>query len=183
MGRSFALALVLTATVGLISVGPSSRPEASSPEATAGSAVREVTSGQRKARAKALAKCRKVKSAKKRQACIRRVKKRFGTPSTQPVTPPAGPAAEVLVRDKYFSPVDVEIPKFGSVLWLWGNENADAHNVTLIKGPKGVSPYDFETPLSPSLNYTFKRSFKVPGTYRFACSLHHLMTMTVEVKD
>lgn len=183
MGRSFALALVLTATVGLISIGLTDRPEARSPEASPGSAMRELTSKQRKARAVALAKCRKVKSAKKRKACVRRVRKRFGGSSTGPVAPSVGAAAEVLVRDKYFSPVEVEIPRSGSVLWLWGNENADAHNVTLLEGPKGVSPYDFETPLSPSINYTFKRSFRVPGTYRFACSLHHLMTMTVEVKD
>ncbi len=136
--------------------------------------------GSTAARQKALRKCRKIDGAKRRAACMRRVEKRYGKTDPKPVTP-AGPIEDVDVRDKYFSPTLVEIPRGGSVRWIWGDENADPHNVTLLGGPRGVSPYDFETPLSPSVNYTFKRRFTVAGTYRFACSLHHLMEMNVEV--
>lgn len=94
----------------------------------------------------------------------------------------SGPPVEVQVRDKYFAPELVEIKRHGSVRWVWGDENADPHNVTLLEGPSGVSTLDFQTPSSPAVGFTFRRSFKVPGSYRFACSLHHLMRMTVEVR-
>ena len=182
MNRPLATALVITvALVAAPSLWPSSGIPAAATTAKAESSARSLGPAEKKARAQALAGCRKIDAAPKRKACIRRVNRKYRQPPTNPVTPPAGPVEEVLVRDKYFFPTELVIPKGGSVLWVWGNQNADAHNVTLLGGPKGVSPYDFETPLSPSVNYTFKRRFEVPGTYRFACSLHHLMEMTVEV--
>jgi len=184
MGRSSAL-IVVAATVMLtsIAIGPSDRAEARSLDAVGETANRELGQAQRKARAVALAKCRKLKSKKRRKACLRRVKKKYRQSAKKPVALPDGPVTEIQVRDKYFLPDSVETTKGGSLLWIWGTENADPHNVTLLEGPRGVSPYDFETPLSPSVNYTFKRRLSVPGTYRFACSLHHLMRMTVVVKD
>ena len=182
MHRPLATALVITvALVAAPSLWPSSGIPAGAAPAEAGLATRSLGPAEKKARARELARCRKIDAVSKRKACVRKVNRKYGQPSTDPVTPPTGPVEEVLVRDKYFFPTEVGIPKGGSVLWLWGNQNVDAHNVTLLGGPKGVSPYDFETPLSPSVNYTFKRRFEVPGTYRFACSLHHLMEMTVEV--
>ena len=106
-----------------------------------------------------------------------RVNRRFGRPSLTP----AGPVEVVEVRDKYFSPDQVALPRYGSIRWVWSSENSEPHDITLLSGPKGVSVYDFQTPLAPSVDYTFQRKFEVPGTYRIACSLHHLMTMKVEV--
>ncbi|MFA9400626.1 MAG: plastocyanin/azurin family copper-binding protein, partial [Acidobacteriota bacterium] len=40
---------------------------------------------------------------------------------------------------------------------------------------------DFGTPSSPAVGFEFKRTFTVPGTYQFACSIHYRMTMRVEV--
>ena len=68
-----------------------------------------------------------------------------------------------------------------SILWIWNSVNSEAHNVNLVSGPTGVDRIEFSTPSSPSVGATFKRTFKVPGTYDFVCSLHHKMTMTVEV--
>jgi plastocyanin len=182
MRRSLIAALAVAAALVAVPAAGSSAGAGGSGVNPTTSIQRTVESDQKRALSKALGKCRKISVTSKRKACVRKAKRRFSGGTSVPVLPP-GPVELVDVRDKYFSPTLIEIPKGGAVHWIWGNQNADAHNVTLLAGPKGVSPYDFETPLSPSVNYTFKRSFKVAGTYRFACSLHHLMEMTVEVKD
>jgi plastocyanin len=96
--------------------------------------------------------------------------------------PQQGPiAARIDVRDKYFAPSLVSIKSGQSILWSWNAVNRDAHNVDLIGPPPGVKRLDFSTPSSPSVGFEFRRTFKVPGTYDFVCSIHHNMTMTVEV--
>jgi plastocyanin len=93
-----------------------------------------------------------------------------------------GPVGAVIdVRDKYFSPAMVSISRGESIRWVWSPLNADAHNVDLLTAPPGVQRLDFSTPNSPSINFEFRRTFTVPGQYDFVCSIHHLMTMTVEV--
>jgi plastocyanin len=180
LARIPALLLVLTmASIGALSLKGASEAAAS------GHLVAEgLSPAQKKARTKALDRCRTIRVAKKRKSCVRRVNRKYrklaATPIPEP--PPVGPTEQVLVRDKYFSPDSVEIPRGGSILWDWGDSNKYPHNVSLWTGPKGVSLYDFVSPLAPAINYTFKRSFAVAGQYQFACPLHHLMTMTVEVK-
>lgn len=177
-------ATVLVATVALLAVSgvvASAGVNPSSPSGRAAvpaDATFGLGSAEQKAKQAALRKCRKIKVKKRRQACLRKVEERF---RPKPVDP--GPPAEVQVRDKYFSPELVEIKRQGTVRWVWGEDNADPHNVTLLEGPQGVSPLDFQTPSSPAIGFTFTRTFKVPGTYQFVCSLHHLMRMTVEVGD
>ena len=68
-----------------------------------------------------------------------------------------------------------------SILWVWTAVNADAHNVDLVSHPEGVSRLAFSTPSSPSVGFEFRRTFRVPGTYNFVCSIHHNMIMRVEV--
>lgn len=171
----------MVAVVAISAIGASASVHGPTP-AGAGSppkgSTADLSPSQKKAREKALKKCRRITIEERRRACLRRVKRRFRPTEEQPTSPPV----EVQVRDKYFSPELVEIKRQGVVRWVWGENNADPHDVTLLKGPRGVSPFDFQTPSSPAVGFTFTRSFKVPGTYRFACSLHHLMRMTVEVR-
>jgi len=134
-----------------------------------------TTSSIARKKAAARKKCRKIRKSARRKACLRRVARKFARPPVSIV------AATIDVRDKYFSPDVVNMRSGESIVWVWSDVNGDAHNVTLFGGPVGVSPYDFETPSAPSRNYRFERRFTVPGTYELACSLHHLMTMTVEV--
>jgi plastocyanin len=141
----------------------------------AGMSARAGSLAQRRAAARR--KCRKIRKAGRRRACLRRVARKFRPPST----PVSKVAAVIDVRDKYFSPDVVAMQSGDSLLWVWNDVNGDPHNITLLSGPRGVSPYDFETSSAPSRNYRFKRTFKVPGRYELACSLHHLMTMTVDV--
>ena len=132
-----------------------------------------------KARKRALKRCRKINRKAKRKRCVKRVKKKYAAPKAFS----HGPIAETIdVRDKYFSPAIVSIKTGQSILWVWNAVNADAHNVDLVEPtPPGVKSIDFSTPSSPSVNFQFRRTFTVPGTYNFVCSIHHLMTMRVEV--
>ncbi len=133
------------------------------------------TSSIAQKKAAARKQCRKIRKPARRKACLRRVERKFRPPPVSKV------AATIDVRDKYFNPDVVNMRSGESIVWVWNDVNGDPHNVTLFGGPAGVSPYDFETPSAPSRNYRFERRFTVPGTYALACSLHHLMTMTVEV--
>jgi plastocyanin len=148
------------------------------PAVGAGLSAGVSTTAKQQAKSKALRKCRKINNRSRRSSCIRNVRKRF---ATDPV-PQQGPVgARIDVRDKYFSPALVNIRTGQSIVWSWNDVNADAHNVDLISPPAGVRRLDFSTPNSPSRNFEFRRTFTVPGTYGFVCSIHYLMTMTVEV--
>jgi plastocyanin len=174
-GLIFAAAAVLaTAVAGTV---PGGLPSSTSAASAATSAL---SPSQQTAKRRALAKCRRIDSKPRRTACLRKVRKRFS--ASGPVVVPQGPVGAVIdVRDKYFSPALVNIRKGESIKWVWGPLNADAHNVDLFAGPAGVKRLDFSTPNSPSVNFEFRRTFTVPGQYDFVCSIHHLMTMTVEV--
>jgi plastocyanin len=165
------LALIPASSAGNGGAAPGSGLEAGPLAAAA------ATSNQQ-AKAKALRKCRKIKSKQRRSSCIRKVRKRFAVD----LVPQQGPvAARIDVGDKYFAPALVNIRTGQSIVWSWNAVNSDAHNVDLVSPPPGVRRLDFSTPNSPSVNFEFRRTFKVPGTYGFVCSIHHNMTMTVEV--
>lgn len=160
-------------------LGPTFGP----PAAISGASVPGLTPARRAAKRQALKDCRKVRRKAPRRACLKRVHRRFKVKPVKPVKPPVqGPiAATIDVRDKFFAPDQVNISSGQSILWVWSPLNSDAHNVDLVGPPPGVRKLDFSTPNSPSVSFQFRRTFTVPGTYSFVCSIHHLMTMTVEV--
>jgi plastocyanin len=86
----------------------------------------------------------------------------------------------VKVNDDFFAPTKVTIHEGSAVKWVWGPD-IDVHNVTLASGPKGVTKKQF-TSVSGSTALIFKRTFTVPGTYKFICTIHAMMKMTVIVK-
>ena len=154
-------------------------PRAST-SASRAAAPSALSPSRQAAKRRALAKCRRMEAKPRRTACLKKVRKRFS--GSTPVVVPQGPVGAVIdVRDKYFSPALVNISRGESIRWVWSPLNADAHNVDLLSGPSGVKRLDFSTPNSPSVNFEFRRTFTVPGQYDFVCSIHHLMTMTVEV--
>jgi plastocyanin len=92
------------------------------------------------------------------------------------------PPKPVKVSDDFYAPVKVSVPKNGKVTWTWSNSNSDSHNVTLQKGPKGVKKGDYRS-TTASTHFRYTAKFKVPGTYKFHCTIHpSLMQMTVTVK-
>ena len=172
-----AVVLLTVGTLAFAGASVAAGPPVSPPDRLSGS-MPALTSTDQAARAAAIRKCRSLKSPARKKSCLLRVKKRFASP----VIPQQGPiAARIDVRDKYFSPAMVSIQSGQSILWSWNAVNADAHNVDLVGPPPGVRRLDFSTPNSPSVGFEFRRTFTVPGSYSFVCSIHHNMTMQVEV--
>jgi plastocyanin len=87
----------------------------------------------------------------------------------------------VHIGDDFYAPVTVTIKRGNQVKWIWDKTNFDSHNVTLIKGPKGVSARKF-TSATGSTGIRFEREFLTPGTYHFECTIHLSMNMTVIVR-
>jgi plastocyanin len=87
----------------------------------------------------------------------------------------------VTVGDNYFTPQTVKVESGTKVTWRWPgyDQSGDVHDVGLTKGPKGVKRFRSE---AAATDYSFSRRLTVPGTYRFACSLHHEMRMTLTVR-
>lgn len=181
--RRFLLTLTAMVALAVSSAGATgavaATPVSGSGAGAAGvSGISVSATSKSKAKKRALRKCRKIKKQAKRKKCLKRVRKKY---SKQPAVSAGPPAATIDVRDKYFNPNIVNIKKGDSILWDWNPLNADAHNVNLVDGPPGVKRIEFNTPSSPSVGFQFRRTFTVPGTYNFVCSIHYLMTMRVEV--
>lgn len=91
-----------------------------------------------------------------------------GGPPQEPVTVTDG-SAVVTVDDDFFAAADLTIPAGDTVTWRWA-EDAGRHNVT---GDGFGSDTKSEG--------TFAHRFDQPGTYDYACALHHGMRGTVRV--
>ena len=98
--------------------------------------------------------------------------------------PAAAPAksATVSINDFYFGPTAVTIKKGGSVKWVWSDANTYPHDVHLKSGPAGLKQKgSYSTKTSAVTDARFQRSFPTPGTYKFICTIHPQMKMTVTV--
>ena len=97
---------------------------------------------------------------------------------------PKKPPVKVTVNDFYFSPTAVSIKKGGAVKWIWSSYNTYPHDVHLKQGPKGLKNKSrFSTTTTAVTDASFQRTFEVPGTYKFICTVHPSeMRMTVTVK-
>src|SRR5680860_1397461 len=176
--RRIGLTLMVVAALGASALGAgtsvsSASVAGDSPAAGVSGTGKSLTARQKAARKKALRKCNSKRIRSARKICRTRVRKRFAPKPDQPVQP--APAAVIDVGDDYFSPDTVDIDRGDNILWVWNELNHDPHDLTLISHPTGVRRSDFETPLSPSVEYSFRRTFTTSGTYNFVCSLHFQM--------
>ncbi|MFM8519948.1 MAG: plastocyanin/azurin family copper-binding protein [Solirubrobacterales bacterium] len=115
-----------------------------------------------------IAKCKKIKDSAKRRECILTAK---------------GRTVAVLVEDNYYSPSQLSIRPYDTVLWNWKDStSSEGHDVGLQSGPAGVSFREFLSRVYTGPTGRFKRTFKKPGTYSFICSLHYEMQMQVAVR-
>jgi plastocyanin len=90
-------------------------------------------------------------------------------------------AKKVTVADDYFSKSKLKIKKGGAVNFVWSGANFESHNVTLVKGPKGVKRSKY-TSITGSTGIHFKRTFTRRGVYHFICTIHPgtmILTLTV----
>jgi plastocyanin len=97
---------------------------------------------------------------------------------------PKKPPVKVTVNDFYFAPTAVSIKKGRAVKWIWSSYNTYPHDVHLKKGPAALKNKSrFSTTTTAVSEASFQRTFEVPGTYKFICTVHPSeMRMTVTVK-
>jgi plastocyanin len=87
----------------------------------------------------------------------------------------------VKLKDNFFTPDSVSVPKGGKVKWDW-TPTFNQHNVTLKKGPRGVDKNNFRSQTTNDPSFYFVKRFKKVGKYQFYCTIHpDVMTMTVRV--
>jgi plastocyanin len=85
----------------------------------------------------------------------------------------------VKVGDDYYGPTKLTVNRGTVIRWTWLSDNTDSHDVKLTSAPSGVKKFKSA---SAATDYTFKRTLKAAGTYRFVCTLHQDMTMRVVVR-
>jgi plastocyanin len=97
---------------------------------------------------------------------------------------PKKPPVKVTVNDFYFAPTAVTIKKGRAVKWVWSSYNTSPHDVHLKQGPKALKNKSrFSTTTTAVTDAHFQRTFEVPGTYKFICTVHPSeMKLTVTVK-
>src|SRR4051794_24969644 len=91
----------------------------------------------------------------------------------------AGVKRTIVVRDYFYAPSKLTVPRGTTLTWRWPSGGGDSHDVELLKGPKGAGSIASDIATS---GYAFKRRLTKPGTYVFDCSLHPEMAMTVKVR-
>jgi plastocyanin len=87
----------------------------------------------------------------------------------------------VEIGDDYFLPRTLTVRRGTRVTWKWPSYemSGQVHDVYLRKGPKGVKRFHSDSAAS---DFSFRRTLKVPGTYRLVCTFHEDMSQTIRVK-
>src|SRR3954454_19783430 len=85
----------------------------------------------------------------------------------------AGATKTVAVKNNAFAPGTVSIKKGGKVTWKW-TQGGVPHNVTPSSGAAGSAT-------SSKKGFTFSKTFTKAGTFKYVCTIHSSMKMTVKV--
>jgi plastocyanin len=91
--------------------------------------------------------------------------------SSSAKTKPKPVVKVIYVKDDSFSVTRLTIKEGTEINWKWSQQNYDSHNVTLLKGPKGIKDSKYLSATGPT-NIKFERVFLTPGTYHFQCTIH-----------
>ncbi len=85
----------------------------------------------------------------------------------------------IKVRDNFFAPAKLTVPKDSTLVWKWPRVAGDVHDVYAATKPKGFKRFHSDAAAS---DYSFKRKLTKAGKYLVVCTLHEEMTMTVKVE-
>ena len=86
----------------------------------------------------------------------------------------AGSTKTVAVKNNAFSPTSVSIHKGDKVTWKW-TQGGVPHNVTPASGAAGSAT-------SSKKGFTFTKTFSKAGTFKYVCTIHSNMKVTVKVR-
>jgi plastocyanin len=173
------VAKVALAVLGAMIAFGLALPASPAQAANGDSKIRSLTKAQKKAKAKAIKKCKKIKAKSKRKACVKKVNKRF---APKKKSPRVGKIWKVDVWDNYYAPGTLNVKVYDAIEWVWKETSREGHNVSMFRGPRGVSPYDFESRILYNEGEKFRRQIKVAGAYSFYCTLHAGMDMQVNAR-
>jgi plastocyanin len=100
--------------------------------------------------------------------------------SAAPALAGSTPSRTVRVGDNFFSPTRLTVDRGTRVVFRWNSDNTALHDVVLDDGPSGV---EFAPSQQRRTGYTYRRTLRRAGTYKFICSLHPTqMRLTVRVR-
>ena len=85
----------------------------------------------------------------------------------------AGSSKTVAVKNNAFSPKSVKIHKGDKVVWKW-TQGGVSHNVTPASGGTGSKT-------TSKKGATFSKTFSKAGTFKYVCTIHSSMKVTVKV--
>jgi plastocyanin len=85
----------------------------------------------------------------------------------------------IQVGDDYYGPTRATVKQGTTIKWVWLADNADSHDVKLVKAPHGVKRFHSA---SAATDFTFSRKLTKPGTYKILCTLHQDMKETITVR-
>lgn len=85
----------------------------------------------------------------------------------------AGTSKTVAVKNNAFSPGTVKIRKGDRVVWKW-TQGGVPHNVTPAAGGAGSKT-------TSRKGATFAKTFSKRGTFKYVCTIHSSMRITVKV--
>jgi plastocyanin len=85
----------------------------------------------------------------------------------------AGSSKTVAVKNNSFSPGTVKIHRGDKVVWKW-TQGGVPHNVTPASGGSGSKT-------TSKKGTTFSKKFSKAGTFKYVCTIHSSMKITVKV--
>jgi plastocyanin len=99
-----------------------------------------------------------------------------GLPGRATAAPAGDMRTTIRVQDNFFDPRSTGVAQDGLVVWRWKGSNR--HNVVFTKVPLGASRKGAHVRTSGR----WRRSFPVPGLYRYVCRFYAGMRGTITVK-
>jgi plastocyanin len=88
---------------------------------------------------------------------------------------PQSKPVKIKVQDNFFDPRSTTVEQDRRVIWIWKGQNR--HNIVFTKVPKNASRRGAKT----RTEGRWKRSFGVPGQYRYVCRIFAGMRGTITV--
>jgi plastocyanin len=98
-----------------------------------------------------------------------------GTARSPAASQPADKPVKIKVEDNFFDPRSTSVDQDGRVVWTWKGSNR--HNIVFTKVPSGASRRGART----RTEGRWKRSFGIPGLYRYVCRIYAGMRGTITV--
>jgi plastocyanin len=83
-----------------------------------------------------------------------------------------------VIDDQFVRP-RIHVHPGTTIVWKWSSQNVNSHDVKLTKGPGHVKHFHSRT---ATQNFTFRRTLRKRGRYRYRCTFHVGMRGVIAVR-